>query len=1168
MSSVTEQTVSLDDKYVRDEGKAYMTGIQALVRLVLAQHRRDACAGVSTGAFISGYRGSPLGNFDMALWQAERHLASHNVVFRPGVNEDLAATAMTGTQQAGLTGQGKHDGVVGWWYGKGPGVDRSGDAFRHANLWGTSKHGGVVALYGDDHSCKSSSIPHQSEHVMMGVAIPIFYPTSVQQILDYGVHAVALSRLAGLYTSMKLVSEIVETSASVDAALDRVRPDLGFDYAQPPGGLHVRWPDRGIDQEERLYAYRLPAALAYLRANRLSAVTRDSPNARIGIVASGKGYLDMIEALRLLGVDGEPARRIGLRVYQVGMIWPLEPFGLREFAAGLDEIIVVEEKRSVLEAQIKDELYALPDGKRPRVVGKSADGRGEWSTPGSDAPLIGYYELQPEPIAKMLAARLLKIDLPEDIRSSIEAATRRIEHAEREARRVIDIAERKPYFCSGCPHNTSTRLPEGSRALGGIGCHHLALYMDRGSQTFTQMGGEGANWVGAAPFTNEPHVFVNIGDGTYFHSGYMAIRQAVAANVNVTYKILYNDAVGMTGGQPVDGVLGVPQLTRQLAAEGVGKIVVVSDETDLVRQFEGLAPGVTVRHRDELETVQRELRETKGVSALVYAQTCASEKRRRRKRKEYPDPDERVYINHEVCEGCGDCSVKSNCLSVEPLPTELGIKRRINQSSCNKDFSCVDGFCPSFVTVHARDIQPMAASGSAVRALPEGWPTPAVVPGLEVPYRIVLAGVGGTGVITIGALLGMAAHLEGKAVCVMDNGGMAQKGGTVYSYVQFARVDDDIAATKVAGERCDLLLGTDTVVSGHSATLSRLKSDAIAVLNQDGAPTSEFIRSRDWLVPVKTLVGRIAGRVPSGKVVDVPASRIAERLLGDAIYANMLLLGVAWQTGRLPLTRASVERAIELNGAAVAKNMEAFRIGCHLAADPTLASRLLGAERDASVEQSVDATIADRAARLKVYWNARYAARYESLMRAIDPALPEALRLAAARQLYRVMAYKDEYEVARLLSSSTFRQEIDRSFGAGVKVSYHLAPPALSGKSSPPKKKRFGSWLRTPLALLARGQWLRETPFDVFGRTDERRRERAWRDRYIEFVASLAKADPAADREVLLQIANLPEDVRGFGHVKLKAMDGASKRWEALERRLTQMPASSATTFDRERVTA
>jgi len=1166
MSAVIDPPVSLDDKYIRDAGKAYMTGIQALVRLVLAQHRRDAQAGISTGAFVSGYRGSPLGNFDMALWQAGKHLASHNVVFRPGVNEDLAATAMTGTQQAGLTGQGKHDGVVGWWYGKGPGVDRSGDALRHANLWGTSKHGGVVALYGDDHSCKSSSIPHQSEHVMMGVAIPIFYPSSVQQILDYGVHAVALSRIAGLYTSMKLVSEIVETSASVDVAIDRVRPDLAFDYVQPAGGLHVRWPDRGIDQEERLYAYRLPAALAYMRANRLSAVTRDSANARIGIVASGKGYLDMIEALRLLGVDGEPARRIGLRVYQVGMIWPLEPVGLREFAAGLEEIIVVEEKRSVLEAQIKDELYALPDGKRPRVVGKSADGHGEWSTPGAEAPLIGYYELQPEPIAKMLALRLLKFDLPEDIRSSIEAGVKRIELAERETARVIDIAERKPYFCSGCPHNTSPRLPEGSRALGGIGCHHLALYMDRGSQTFTQMGGEGANWVGAAPFTNEPHVFVNIGDGTYFHSGYMAIRQAVAANVNVTYKILYNDAVGMTGGQPVDGVLGVPQLTRQLAAEGVGKIVVVSDEVDLVRQFEGLAPGVTVRHRNELETVQRELRETKGVSALVFAQTCASEKRRRRKRKEYPDPAERVYINHEVCEGCGDCSVKSNCLSVEPLPTTLGIKRRINQSTCNKDFSCVDGFCPSFVTVHARDIRPVATASSAGHTLPQGWPAPAVVPGLEVPYRMVLAGVGGTGVITIGALLGMAAHLDGKAVCVMDNGGMAQKGGTVYSYVQFARAEEDIAATKVAGERCDLLLGADAVVAGHSATLSRLKSGAVAVLNQDGTPTSEFIRTRDWLVPVKTLVDRIASKVPSGKVVGVPAARLAERLLGDAIYANMLLLGVAWQTGRLPIERASLERAITLNGAAVAKNIEAFRIGCHLAADPTLASRLLGSELDASVEENFDAVVTDRKDRLKTYWNARYASRYERLVRGIDSTLPDPVRIAAARQLYRVMAYKDEYEVARLLTASAFRQEIDRSFGEGVKMSYNLAPPTLGGKS-PETKKRFGPWLRTPLALLSRCQWLRETLFDPFGRTEERKRERAWRDGYMAFVASLEKVDAAVNREVLLQIANLPDEVRGFGHVKLKAMDQASKRWKELELRLASRP-SPAAAAERERATA
>jgi len=1155
-AGVAAKTLSLDDKYVCDEGKAYMSGIQGLVRLVLAQHRRDARLGLRTGAFVSGYRGSPLGTFDTSLWQAGRHLESHNAVFQPGVNEDLAATAVWGSQQVALAGQGKFDGVVGWWYGKGPGADRSGDAFRHANLAGTAAHGGVVALYGDDHSCKSSSIPHQSEHVMMGCALPIFYPTSVQQILDFGVHAVAMSRIAGIWTSMKLVSEIVETSASVDVGLDRIQPVTAFDFERPADGLNIRWPDRSLVQEERLYRYKLPAALAYLRANPLNRVIWDSPDARIGIAASGKGYLDTVEALRLLGLEGEPARRIGLRLYQVGVIWPLEPFGLREFAAGLQEIIVVEEKRPVLEAQIKDELYALPDHQRPRVVGKASEGRGEWSTASADAPFISHFELQPEPIAKALAARLLRLALPEDIRALIERRLEQIESAEKASRRVIEIAERKAYFCSGCPHNSSTRLPEGSRALGGIGCHFLALFMDRGTETFTQMGGEGASWVGTAPFTAEPHVFVNIGDGTYFHSGYMAIRQAVAAKVNLTYKILYNDAVGMTGGQQVDGALSVPQLTRQLAAEGVGKIVVVSDEPELVRAFDDLAPGVTVRHRSEHEAVQRELREVKGVSALVFAQTCASEKRRRRKRQAYPDPAERLYINTAVCEGCGDCSTKSNCLSVEPLPTELGLKRRINQSSCNKDFSCVDGFCPSFVTVHARDMQralPPAAAGSGAVAslLPQGWPASATVPALIDPLRIVLAGVGGTGVVTIGALLGMAAHLEGKAICVMDMGGMAQKGGTVYSYVQLAASEADVSATKIAGGQCDLMIGTDTVVAGHGESLSRLRPDAVAVLNQDGTPTSEFIRKRDWVVPVDGLVQRVSDRLPSGRVIAVPAARVAEAVLGDAIFTNLILLGIAWQAGRVPLQRETLQRAIELNGAAVAKNLEAFRLGCHLHEVPTLASSLLSAASQPRQALDFAATVDDRSARLKAYWNEDYASRYERLMRDVHESWPESLRLTLAQQLYRVMAYKDEYEVARLLTAPAFRQELERDFGKGVRISFNLAPPAL-GAGSEVKKRRFGQWMQGVLLVLARFVVLRETLFDPFGWSEERRRERGWRDRYIAFVASMATAADAEKLGVLSEIARLPDQVRGFGHVKLAAMSRASKRWNELESTLNQ----------------
>ncbi|MBQ1494944.1 MAG: indolepyruvate ferredoxin oxidoreductase family protein, partial [Acinetobacter sp.] len=908
---IPTKDVSLDDKYISDNGTAYMTGIQALVRLPLAQTRRDSKNGYHTAGFISGYRGSPVGNYDNFLWQIEGILKDHDVVFQPGVNEDLAATAIWGTQQANLAGQGKFDGVTSWWYGKGPGVDRSGDVLRHANLAGTAEHGGVVALFGDDHSCKSSTVPHQSEHVMMGCGIPIFYPTSVQHILDLGIHAVAMSRFAGVWTSMKLVSEIVETSASVHVDEDRVIPVLPKDVKFPDDGVNIRWPDHGIQQEERLYKYRLPAVLAYARANQLNKVTWSCENARIGIVASGKGYLDTIEALRILGIDNDIAEQIGLKVYQVGLIWPLEPQGLHEFAEGLKELIVVEEKRPILESQIKDELYSLPDHQRPHIIGKACDGKGEWSTSTEEAPLIGYYEFQPEPIAKMLAARFLALDIPVRIKEQIQNRVGLLKTAEQESQRILDIADRKPFFCSGCPHNTSTKLPEGSRALGGIGCHYIAVSLDRGTETYSQMGGEGVSWAGASHFTNEKHIFANLGDGTYFHSGYLAIRQAIAAKINITYKILYNDAVAMTGGQHVDGHLSVVQLTRQLAAEGIKKQVIVTDEPELIHAEEGIAPDVEIHHRNELDAIQRQLRDISGVTALIYVQTCASEKRRRRKRNAYPDPAERLFINTDICEGCGDCSKQSNCLSVEPVETELGTKRQINQSTCNKDFTCVEGFCPSFVTVHTGDMK----RPEKFEGFPAGWPEKPIIPSLEnTPSRIMVGGVGGTGVVTLGALLGMAAHLEGKATRVMDMAGLAQKGGTVYSYVQLASDDEQISTTKIPAGQCDILIGADAIVAGSKAALSRLRDEAVVIVNEDASPTLSFIESRDWYAPITDLITRLKGRVHHGKLVTLPAARIATQVLGDSIYTNQILLGMAWQSGKIPLLRESIEKAIQLNG--------------------------------------------------------------------------------------------------------------------------------------------------------------------------------------------------------------------------------------------------------------
>lgn len=1145
-NKIPTKDVSLDDKYLSDFGTAYMTGIQAMVRLPLAQTRRDTLNGYHTAGFISGYRGSPVGNYDNFLWQVEGILKDHHVVFQPGVNEDLAATAIWGTQQANLSGQGKYDGVTSWWYGKGPGVDRSGDVLRHANLAGTSELGGVVAFFGDDHSCKSSSVPHQSEHVMMGCGIPIFYPTSIQQILDLGVHAVAMSRFAGVWTSMKLVSEIVETSASVHVDSDRVTPALPQNIQMPEDGVNIRWPDHGIQQEERLYKYRLPAVLAYARENELNQITWDCADARIGIAASGKGYLDTIEALRILGIEGETAQQLGLRVYQVALIWPLEPQGLRKFAEGLEELIVVEEKRPIIEAQIKDELYALPDGKRPRVIGKACDGKGEWSTSIEEAPLIGYFEYQPEPIAKMLAARFLKLDLPETLKTQIQNRVELLQKAEQESARVLDIAERKPFFCSGCPHNASTKLPEGSRALGGIGCHYIAVLQNHGTETFSHMGGEGVSWAGASHFTNEKHIFANIGDGTYFHSGYLAIRQAIAAKLNITYKILYNDAVAMTGGQHVDGHLSVAQLTRQLDAEGITKQVIVTDEPELIHAEEGIAPHVEIYHRNELDTVQRKLRDISGVTALIYVQTCASEKRRRRKRNAYPDIAQRVFINSEICEGCGDCSKQSNCLSIEPVETALGTKRQINQSSCNKDFSCINGFCPSFVTVHTRDMKrPEIFDG-----IQAGWPEkPIIVELAQDPMRIMVGGVGGTGVVTSGALLGMAAHLEGKAARIMDMAGLAQKGGTVYSYVQLATADDQISSTKIPAGQCDLLIGADAIVAGSKAALSRLKSGAVVIVNEDSSPTSNFLESRDWYAPITDLIHRLRGRTSQDKFFSLPVTRIATQVLGDAIFANQILLGMAWQSGQIPLKRESIEKAIDLNGTAAEQNLEAFRIGCHLMSDPDLAQRIIATIPATSKPKSLAELIEDRSARLVEYWNQDYATQYRTLVDQAAKVLPEALTGTIATQLYRVMAYKDEYEVARLLTGKSFKQAIETQFGQGLRLTYHLAPPAL-GTHETVRKRAFEYWLRFPMMILARLQWLRGTFLDPFAFQQERKRELAWRDRYITFVKDISSAPKSYDLTVVEQIAQLPADVRGFGHVKMQAMDTALQRWDELELKL------------------
>ncbi len=1153
--------VTLDDKYTLDHGRAFMTGTQALVRLPMLQRDRDLAAGLNTGGFISGYRGSPLGGLDQSLWKAKAHLAEHHVTFQPGVNEDLAATSIWGTQQVGLFPGAKYDGVFAMWYGKGPGVDRCGDVFKHANAAGTSQHGGVLVLTGDDHAAKSSTLAHQSEHILKACLIPVLHPANVQEYLDYGLHGFAMSRFSGCWIGFKCVTDVVESGASVEIHPERVRVVLPGDFAMPPGGLNIRWPDGILEQEARLLDYKVYAALAYNRANRLDRIVWDSPRARFGIVTTGKSYGDTLQALADLGIDENLARDVGIRVYKVAMPWPLEPQGVRRFADGLEEILVVEEKRQLIEYQLKEELYNWREGERaPRVVGKFDD-NGEWSIaegkPAGNWLLPAHYELSPALVAKALAQRFAKLGLDRAMGDRYRGRLAFLEAKERALAVPKVAAVRQPYFCSGCPHNTSTRVPEGSRALAGIGCHFMALWMDRSTATFTHMGGEGAPWIGQAPFTDEKHVFVNLGDGTYFHSGLMAIRAAVAAKVNCTYKILFNDAVAMTGGQRHDGPLDPAQISRQIAAEGVHPIVIVTDEPEKYPTDAGWAAGVTIRQRDDLDAVQRELREKPGVSAIIYDQTCASEKRRRRKRGEYPDPAKRAVINELVCEGCGDCSVKSNCLSVEPLETEFGRKRQINQSSCNKDFSCVKGFCPSFVTVVGGTLR--KGKGGAREAADDFPPVPApTVPALGATFGVLVTGVGGTGVITVGQILAMAAHLEGKAVSVLDMSGLAQKGGPVMSHVKITADPDDLHSTRLGTGAADLVLGCDLIVTASADAISRMGVGTTrAVVNASMTPTAAFVKNPDWRAPQSSFEGQIADAVGPGGAAFVPAGKLATGLMGDSIATNMFVLGYAFQRGWVPLAEASILRAIELNGVSVDFNRKSFVWGRRAAADLAAVEKLATPAEVVPLAQAfsrnLDEVIERRVALLTAYQDAGYARRYRTLVDRVRKAEAEkvagstGLTEAVARYYAKLLAYKDEYEVARLYSDPAFLQKIGSMFEGDYRLRFHLAPPLLA-KPDPltgeAKKREFGPWMMSAFGVLAKLKFLRGTALDVFGYTAERRTERQLIGDYEKTIDELVAGLSRENHATAVAIAAIPEEIRGFGHVKARHL-AAAKRKEA-----------------------
>ncbi|MBM3554074.1 MAG: indolepyruvate ferredoxin oxidoreductase family protein [Alphaproteobacteria bacterium] len=1132
---MTLASVTLDDKYTLVQGRVFLSAIQALVRLPMLQRQLDLAAGKNTAGFISGYRGSPMGGYDQALWRARDFLKDNHVVFNPGVNEDLAMTSVWGTQMTNLYADAKYDGVFGIWYAKGPGLDRSIDALKHGNAAGTSPFGGVLCMVGDDHGAVSSTLAHQSEFDFMAAMVPVLAPSSVQEYVDLGLFGWAMSRAAGLFVGFKLTSEGAESSSTVDIDPARHRWIIPSDIELPPGGLSIRWPDNIPDQEARLSRFKIPVAQALARANGIDRVVLGGAGrGRLGLVTAGKAALDLRQALDDLGIDAARAERLGIKVYKLGLTWPVEPEGLRRFAETVDELFVVEEKRPLIEAQVKDLAYNWPADKRPRVVGKIDE------TGAPFLPAAG--ELSPMRIAAAIAERLRKIG-PAD--PQVEERAARIDEAL--APKTIEIPKvtRQPYFCSGCPHNTSTRVPEGSRATAGIGCHFMAVWMDRNTATFTQMGGEGTPWIGQAHFTDCNHIFANLGDGTYYHSGLLALRAAVAAKVNITYKILFNDAVAMTGGQPHDGPLTVPQITRQVAAEGVGRIAVVTDEPNKYPIGTNWGSNVTVHHRDDLDKVQRALREIAGCTVVVYDQTCAAEKRRRRKRGTFPDPDRRVFINEAVCEGCGDCGMASNCMSVVPIETEFGRKRAIDQSSCNKDFSCLKGFCPSFVSVTGA--KPRRAQG---RADGEGGDPFATLPTPEVatsdaPYDILVTGVGGTGVVTVSAILGMAAHLEGKGATLLDQTGLAQKGGAVLSHVRICKDSSRLHAVRIVAGGAELVLGGDLVVSaGREAMMRMERGRTRAIVNAFEIPVAAGVRNPDAAFDAGQLKRLIRDASGDNLAEFVDATGIATALMGDSIATNLFLVGYAAQRGLLPVSVEAIERAVELNAVSVNTTLRALRWGRLAAHDPAAVQRvakpLMRKPRE-KLAQSLAEVVARRAAYLVLYQDRDYAERYKDFVAEVEEAERghgfgmTGLAMTAARSLFKLMAYKDEYEVARLFVDPGFEERLKKQFEGDFKVHYHLAPPLVATRDPETgelKKSVYGPWIKPVFRVIAALRGLRGGFLDLFGRSEERKLERRMIAEYMATIREMLKILGPDNHKLAIEIAALPQSVRGFGHVK------------------------------------
>ena len=1133
--------VSLEDKYLLKSDQIFVTGIQALVRLPMMQSDADRRVGLHTAGYVTGYRGSPLGALDQQLALARSQLEACRIKFLPAVNEDLAATAVWGTQQAGWRGDGLYDGVFSMWYAKGPGVDRSGDPLRHGNLAGMSANGGVLILMGDDHVCESSTTAHQSEYSLVNTFIPVLNPAGVQDILDFGLYGWALSRYSGCWIGLKSVHDTVEASASVIASPDRISTSVPKEFVMPEGGVNFRWPDTPQAQEVRLHQFKLPAVSAFVRQNPIDRQVLGDAQGQLGVISTGKSYLDVRRAFLELGIDESRAKALGLKLYKVGMPWPLEPQGLRAFARGVRKLVVVEEKRALIEDQVRSILYGVANP--PEVIGKADE---------SGAVLFQVHgRLDAAQIGQAIGERLLEFSGDETLARALERLRHRADHsALKEA-----AMRRTPYFCAGCPHNTSTQVPDGSRALAGIGCHYMAQWMDRDTATFTQMGGEGASWIGEAPFSATGHVFQNIGDGTYFHSGLLAIRACVGAQVNITYKILYNDAVAMTGGQSVDGPMDVMRISRQVHAEGVSEIAVVTDDPDKYPSDADWAPGVRIYHRDLLARVQRQMREVLGTSVIIYDQTCAAEKRRRRRRGLMETPNERLFINEAVCEGCGDCGVQSNCVALIPVETDLGRKRAIDQSACNLDYSCNKGFCPSFVSVIGGEKKrPAQSAGSLPSQI--GGTLETVTTGIEQPYSIILTGVGGTGVVTIGAIVGMAAHIARMGCSVLDMAGLAQKGGAVTSHIILTPHPDEITATHIADGGSDLLLGCDVVSAAAQETRVKLSRQTTSIINTYRMMSGEFTHEPDQNFPLDDLVNDI--RNAAGELHTVPATEAAKTTFGDTLTANIIMLGYAYQCEALPIPYQAVETAIELNGRDVDTNLAAFRLGRSMAADLATGDGLIGRstfEPEDSQAHSEAGLLKRRVDLLCESHGSKAAAQLSDWVtmarKKIDPRYHEELIPALIESAFRVLYQKDEYEVARLYSQPKFRESLSEDFEGRFKLRVHLAPPLWSRMdpdSGRPRMQSFGPWVFTAFKVLSALRWIRGKWFDPFRFSPEKELQEQIQSSFERTISRFSEVPVTRDNiDNALRLASWPMQVRGFGPVRAEAFQKARGEIERLE---------------------